>query len=60
MDFTEAERELLSAILEDRLSGLREEIYHTDDPGFKDQLKRKRIILQGLMARLKDNFAAAH
>lgn len=54
MELKNEERELLIAVLEDRLGTLREQIYHSEDPGFKDSLRRTRDQMAGLLLKLKE------
>lgn len=54
MELDKEERELLIAILEDRLGTLREQIYHAEVPAFKDELRRTRHLLAEMILRLKE------
>jgi hypothetical protein len=49
---TEPESEYLEGLLEKALGELREEVYHTDDPRFKDDLKAEEAILRNILAKL--------
>jgi hypothetical protein len=47
-----SEKELLRDILVDRLGTLRQQLYHAEAPGFKDELRKQRQELQGLIDKL--------
>jgi hypothetical protein len=47
------EKELLLRILHSRNETLREEIRHTDTPHYKDSLRKERLLLQSLLARVE-------
>ena len=52
-DITEQERELLLEILEARHVELLHELHHTDTRDFKEMLKRKVEIVEGLKSKFK-------
>jgi hypothetical protein len=51
-DITDEEREYLFEILEARRSELLHELHHTDTLDFKEMLKRKVELVEGLTSRL--------
>ena len=52
LDITEQEREYLLEILEARHAELLHELHHTDTLDFKEMLKRKVELVEGLTSRL--------
>jgi len=46
------EGELLRDVLLEQMSSLRQQVYHAEAPTFKDQLKERECLLQGLIAKL--------
>jgi hypothetical protein len=54
LELTLEEHEVLVPALERELSDLRDEISHTDNGGFKDMLKHRRIILGGVLSKVRD------
>jgi hypothetical protein len=46
------EQNLLREVLESEISDMRVQIVNTDTSSFRDQLKRRRDMLQGLLERL--------
>jgi hypothetical protein len=52
-DITEQERELLLEVLEARHVELLHELHHTDARDFKEMLKRKVEVVEGLKSKLK-------
>lgn len=51
---TEAESSVLQQALQSYLTGLRDEISHTDDRTFRDGLKEERDTLEGIFRKLED------
>jgi hypothetical protein len=49
---TAEERSLLSEILANETSSLRQELYHSEAPAFRDSLKRRQALLEALKAKL--------
>jgi hypothetical protein len=49
---TEPEAEYLEGLLEKALEDLREEVHHTDDSRFKEDLKAEEGLLRGVLAKL--------
>ena len=52
-DITEQERELLHEVLEARHVELLHELHHTDARDFKEMLKRKVEVLEGLKSKVE-------
>jgi hypothetical protein len=52
-DITEQEREYLRELLEARHSELLHELHHTDARDFKDMLKRKVELVEGLKSKFE-------
>ena len=52
MEITAEEKVYLRQLLADALGTLREQVYHADTPAFKDHLKREKVILEGVLAKL--------
>ena len=46
------EKEYLLDVLRDELGTLREQLYRAEAPAFKDQLRREKVILEGVLAKL--------
>ena len=53
LDITNEERDYLLEILEARREELLHELHHTDTLDFKEMLKRKVEMVEGLRSRLK-------
>jgi hypothetical protein len=49
---TTQERALLEAILRDALGSVREEVYHTEEHRFKDDLKADEAAIRSLLTRV--------
>lgn len=49
MELEAEEREILDQVLNDALAKLEMEIRHTDRTEFRDQLKHRRKVLEGLL-----------
>ncbi len=58
IELDEQEREILLALLEDRLDDLRDEIYRAESHEFKETLRAKKHLVKGLIARLQSEAAA--
>lgn len=43
-------------ILESQLTAMRGEIYHAEYPPFKDDLKEKKAILEGVIDKFREGF----
>lgn len=52
MQLTEAERATLAEVLNEVLPSLREEITRTENYDFREQLKRRKAVLEQILARL--------
>jgi len=52
LEITEAERELLNEILEEKQKRMIHELNHTDTLNFERMLKKKIEVLEGLMRKL--------
>lgn len=52
LELTAAERELLATMLDEAVRNLKSEIYHTDTPEYKDQLKERELLMIGLLRKL--------
>jgi hypothetical protein len=50
---TDQEKELLTRVVDQYYSSLREEIYKTEGYEFKQKLKEEEALIQALLARLK-------
>jgi hypothetical protein len=59
LDFTTEEEQHLREEVTKRLAALEHEIAHTDALNFKDMLKRRREVIQKLLAKLPDLGAPA-
>lgn len=53
LDLTREELEFLVAMLEKDLGEIREEVYHAEVSGFKDQLKDDEGMVRGLLLKLR-------
>lgn len=53
LDLDDREHELLLDLLKDQLGTLREQVYHSDTPAFKDDLKAREVTLQGVIRKLE-------
>jgi hypothetical protein len=47
------ERDLLEGLLSASLGNLREEVYHAEEPHYKDELKAEEEELRALLAKVK-------
>ncbi|MDE2040415.1 MAG: hypothetical protein KGO96_12140 [Elusimicrobia bacterium] len=52
ISLSDSERELLREVLEERMGTLRQEVYHAEEPAFKDRLKEQEKSLAALLAKL--------
>ncbi|HZS02736.1 MAG TPA: hypothetical protein VFE37_28750 [Chloroflexota bacterium] len=52
LDLSTEERTLLAGLVDESLRNLKEEIYHTDTPDYKDQLKAREALIMGIMQKL--------
>lgn len=52
MEITAEEKAYLQRLLADALGTLREQVYHAEAPAFKDHLKREKVLLEGVLAKL--------
>jgi hypothetical protein len=52
IELTKDEEEILAQVLQNSLATLELEVLHTDHKEFKEFLKHRRRVLQGLAARL--------
>jgi hypothetical protein len=52
-DLTENERSLIIALLEEGIPGLQEEIRHTDDWRYREDLKERKKTSLALLAKLR-------
>ena len=53
LELTDAERQILAEILDNALSNLKEEIYHTETYDYKEQLKLRESTLIGLLGKVQ-------
>lgn len=60
LDLTLTEAETLLETLENYLSELRAEISHTDSADFRETLKERKEVLQGVAERLVQKEPATH
>ncbi len=58
LELTPEETELLTELLEQRSADLQRELGHTDLSGFKEILKHRRMVLEGLLAKLRQVLVA--
>ena len=54
LELTPEETEFLTELLEQQAVDLQRELGHTDLSGFKDLLKHRKIVLEGLLAKLRE------
>lgn len=47
------ELQLLVEVVEGRLSEWRQQIYHAEDPRFRDDMKAEEVVLNGLLEKLR-------
>jgi hypothetical protein len=52
LQLTEDERTLLADLVDDAISNIRDEIYHTETFQIRDQLKQREAVLDGLQQKL--------
>jgi len=52
LDITDQEREFLADLLESKHTSLLDELHHTDTHEYKDMLKQKMEVLEGLRAKV--------
>lgn len=52
IDLTDEEREVLNEILKGALTTLEVELHRTDDIRFKEMLKHRSNVLEGILARV--------
>lgn len=53
LELTSEEHEVLIPALERELTDLGDEISHTDNGEFKDMLKHRRIVLGGILSKVR-------
>jgi hypothetical protein len=53
LELTDAERQLLLDVLQDRLGTLREQIYHSTTSTFTDELKHTKETMEGVLKKLE-------
>ena len=53
LQLLDAERDLLSRILDREFNNLRTEVHHTKTPEFRDQLRTEEALLKGLIDKLQ-------
>ena len=54
LELNTEEHEVLVPALERELADLRDEISHTDSNDFKEMLKHRRVILSGILGKVRD------
>ena len=59
LELNDEEQEILGQVLQNSLAALGLELLHTDHKEFKELLKHRRQVLQGLAARVPQPAAAA-
>ena len=52
LDLSADERTLLAGLVDESLRNLKEEIYHTDTPDYKDQLKTREALMMTILRKL--------
>ena len=52
VELSSAEREFLIDVLKDRLGTMREQVYHADEPRFKDELRASKGVLESVIKKL--------
>ena len=58
LEIDEVEWALLVGLLDDLLGDLRDEIYRAESHDFKEQLRAKKAVVAGLIARLRQEAPA--
>jgi hypothetical protein len=53
MDFTTEELELLREIVRHQLGQVAVEVFHTDTHDFKELLKHRQVVLEGMLHKLE-------
>ncbi len=53
LELSSDERSLLVGLVDESLRALKEEIYHTDTPEYKDQLKARELLMINILQRLE-------
>jgi hypothetical protein len=52
LTITDDQRTLLVSILQDTLGEVREEVYKSETPGYRDDLRKKEDLVRGLLTLL--------
>jgi len=52
VDFSPTESEVLIDVVKHRLGEMREQVYHADAHKFKDELKQRKGVLEGVLDKL--------
>lgn len=52
VDLSSAESEVLADVLKQWLGEMREQIYHAEAPKFKNELKQRRGVVEGVLDKL--------
>jgi hypothetical protein len=52
LQLTEDERTLLADLVDDAISNIRDEVYHTETFQIRDELKQREALLDGLQQKL--------
>ncbi|MBV9171074.1 MAG: hypothetical protein JOZ81_13430 [Chloroflexi bacterium] len=58
LEFNDQEVATLASVLEQSLSGVREEIYKSETADYKDALRQRERILQSVLQRVRDATSA--
>jgi hypothetical protein len=58
LELSTDERTLLAGLVDESLRNLKEEIYHTDTPEYKDQLKIREALMIGILQKLNAGTSA--
>jgi hypothetical protein len=59
VDITDREREFLLELLETKSTALLHEIHHTDARDYKEMLKQRMELLEGLRAKLDSSLSSS-
>jgi hypothetical protein len=60
IEMSAEEREVLYEVLEREFKGIEQEVFRTDTRDFKELLKHRRTVMEGLMVKLAAVPAPAH
>ena len=52
---TEKERSELLQLVQEEFEEIQAELHHTKEPGYRETLKRRHVVLEGLLKRLQSN-----